>query len=166
MAVLVGMSTEVAGRKIQMDDTDVLLGRANNNTLAIDSASVSGEHCRLFCMDGKYYVEDLGSTNGTRLNGRKITTETQLKNKNLLQVGAVEFLYEDDSPEANEDLSLMDADVEINTEAAQAPDSFTNISPFSSKKKESIGIWYTVVILLCLAAAASIGFFGWTLLST
>jgi len=165
MAVLVGMSEDVQGRRVEMDGTDVSIGRASDNTISIDSGSVSGQHCRIFFMDGKYYAEDLGSTNGTRINGKKLTKETQLKNKNLIQVGAIEFLYEDDSAEAVEELSQLDTDIEISTDAALAPESFTNISPFSSKTRESIGMWYGVVIILCLLAAGSIGFFVWTMLS-
>ena len=51
----------------------IYLGRNVENTLCIRDLKVSGHHCRLFLYNGYLYVEDMGSSNGTRLKqGRKI----------------------------------------------------------------------------------------------
>lgn len=56
---------------------------------------------RIIKEDGIYYIEDLGSANGTYLNGELITDAIELKDKDLIDVGRVEFLFVDE--EVNDD---------------------------------------------------------------
>ncbi len=64
------------------DEGPIGVGRALTNTVIIEDTAASREHCRVSRdpSDGRYWVEDLGSRNGTRLNGRFVT-------KALLQAG-------------------------------------------------------------------------------
>ena len=165
MAVLIGMSEEVRGQRYELTELPLTLGRAPDNTIQLDTGSVSSHHCRIIEEDGHFAVEDLNSTNGTRINSRRIIHQA-LKHKNLVQVGAIEFLFEDEENANESDDSLLETDVEIDTAGAAAPQSFTNISPFNTRAKESKGAWYAVVTLLAAGALAGIGFFLWTLINT
>lgn len=66
------------------------LGRRSTNNVVISDNAVSGEHCRLTYSDGKVIVEDMGSTNGTILNGEKITV-SEIKNGDVLILGKTKY---------------------------------------------------------------------------
>ncbi len=62
------------------------IGRKSDNDFVIDSPKVSGRHCILYIEDGVVYVEDLGSTNGTKLNGSLVHEKKQLKTGDILVI--------------------------------------------------------------------------------
>jgi hypothetical protein len=72
----------------------VTVGRASTSSIVLDEATVSSTHARLTPRDQFYFVEDLGSTNGTYLNERAVT-EAQLKLDSRLRIGETVFRYEE-----------------------------------------------------------------------
>jgi hypothetical protein len=69
-------------------DREVTVGRGGGCALVLrDDTYVSQLHARLFQQNGEGYVEDLGSTNGTFVNGRQITGATRLKRGDRVQFG-------------------------------------------------------------------------------
>ena len=67
---------------------EVTVGRAGGCGVPIpDDTFVSQLHARVFRRDGDLYVEDLGSTNGTYLNQRKVTTVAAMRKGDKLQIG-------------------------------------------------------------------------------
>ena len=77
---------EARGRSYELGD-ELTLGRAGGCQVTIDDTYVSQLHARLFRREGQYYVEDLGSTNGTYLNRRKVTAPIAIRKGDRLQVG-------------------------------------------------------------------------------
>jgi hypothetical protein len=65
----------------------LVLGRAGNSDLAVDDVYVSDEHVEILPDDGGWSVRDLGSTNGTFLNGAKIARPTPLAVGDQLRLG-------------------------------------------------------------------------------
>lgn len=65
--------------------TDFTVGR--DGSLAIDDDFASGQHARFQTVRGLWYVEDLDSTNGTTLNGRRILSAQLLKKRDKIQIG-------------------------------------------------------------------------------
>jgi len=55
---------------------------------------VSGRHARVFRRDGSPYLEDLGSTNGTYVNGQPLAAERLLRPGDVVAVGSTELVYE------------------------------------------------------------------------
>jgi pSer/pThr/pTyr-binding forkhead associated (FHA) protein len=66
-------------------DTDFTVGR--DGALAIDDDFASGQHARFLTVRGLWYVEDLDSTNGTALNGRRIFSAQLLKKRDKVKIG-------------------------------------------------------------------------------
>jgi pSer/pThr/pTyr-binding forkhead associated (FHA) protein len=69
------------------------IGRAPTSSVVIDSGVVSTDHARITYRNRSLWVEDLGSHNGTYINGRKITGPTAVKPDDILQVGDVRFKF-------------------------------------------------------------------------
>ena len=74
------------GRTLDLGD-ELVIGRADKCHLVLDDTYVSQMHARIFAKDGGFRVEDLGSTNGTYLNRRRITSPTQLQRGDQLKIG-------------------------------------------------------------------------------
>ncbi|MGH8926979.1 MAG: FHA domain-containing protein, partial [Acidimicrobiia bacterium] len=64
-----------------------VLGRSDQSDVVLEDPYASEFHLRLVAQDGTLTVSDLGSTNGTYVNGRRITTPTNLRRGDALQVG-------------------------------------------------------------------------------
>jgi pSer/pThr/pTyr-binding forkhead associated (FHA) protein len=72
--------------------TEVTLGRADSCVIGLpDDTFASQLHSRVFVRDNEMWVEDLGSTNGTHLNGARISAPMQLSAGDRLQVGSTIF---------------------------------------------------------------------------
>jgi pSer/pThr/pTyr-binding forkhead associated (FHA) protein len=76
------------GRAFPLAD-ELTVGRAAGCHVTLDDTFVSQLHARVFRRDGAWYVEDLGSTNGTYLNRSKVSGPMAMKPGDRLQVGSV-----------------------------------------------------------------------------
>jgi len=63
----------LAGTRITLDGRPITIGRADDSTLVLDDDYASTRHARLVLRGADWYVEDLGSTNGTYLDRAKVT---------------------------------------------------------------------------------------------
>jgi len=75
------------GEVFYLEQAEVLLGRDLANDVAIGDPEVSRRHARFFMQDDDFFVEDLGSTNGTFLNGERISSPKQLRAGDLITFG-------------------------------------------------------------------------------
>ena len=73
------------GNKRHTFHTNFTAGR--EGTLAIDDDFASSQHCRFHTVRGVWYVEDVGSTNGTALNGRRIHGPQLLRKRDKITIG-------------------------------------------------------------------------------
>lgn len=87
------MVVEVPGKPpVELKPGEVLIGRSRHCALQIAEATVSRQHARLLVgPDGKVRLEDLGSSNGTFVNGERVTGTRDLANGDRLMVGEVEM---------------------------------------------------------------------------
>lgn len=68
----------LAGTRISLDSRPILIGRADDSTLVLDDDYASTRHARVSQQGEEWYVEDLGSTNGTYLDRAKVTGPTRV----------------------------------------------------------------------------------------
>jgi hypothetical protein len=66
----------LSGVSIDLADQQITMGRANDATLVLNDDYASTYHARIFPQDGQWFVEDLGSTNGTYLDRQKVARPT------------------------------------------------------------------------------------------
>lgn len=71
----------------------ITLGRGNDNQIILKDPYISKKHLKIVEDEGKFYLEDLNSSDGTYVNGERIMDVVELKNGDRIRVGQVEFLY-------------------------------------------------------------------------
>ena len=77
----------LAGTRIALTDQPVLLGRADSCTLVIDDDYASNQHARLSPHGSDWFLEDLGSTNGTYLDRTRVTTPVKVAAGTPIRIG-------------------------------------------------------------------------------
>lgn len=77
---------ETKGQTYELAD-ELTVGRAGGCQITLDDTYVSQLHARVFRRDGQLYVEDLGSTNGTYLNRKKVAAPIAIRRGDRLQIG-------------------------------------------------------------------------------
>lgn len=88
---LIVASGKSAGRAIAIKRNTLLIGRAEECDVRPLSEDVSRRHCAIHVGPADVWAEDLGSRNGTFVNGVKITAKTKLADGDLVRVGALEL---------------------------------------------------------------------------
>jgi len=75
------------GQVFPLDQDEVRLGRDLGNDITVNDPEVSRHHARFLERDGSVFLEDLGSTNGTFLNGERVTNPQQLRVGDVITLG-------------------------------------------------------------------------------
>jgi FHA domain len=81
----------LAGTTVSLTEVGVLLGRNPECTLVLDDDFASGRHARIFRRDTGWFVEDLGSTNGTFLGASRLTQPMPVQVGSTLRIGKTVF---------------------------------------------------------------------------
>jgi Nif-specific regulatory protein len=72
------------------------LGRAPSSTIVLKDDQCSREHAEISCADGRWRVRDLGSLNGTRVNGERLDAEWELSPRDEVHLGRTRLLFVED----------------------------------------------------------------------
>ncbi|HWO94105.1 MAG TPA: FHA domain-containing protein [Dehalococcoidia bacterium] len=75
------------------------LGRSAVNTLTLQDETVSARHAAVEYRDGRWWVHDLDSTNGTYVNRRRLAGTTELQPQDLLHIGRIAFQFAVETPQ-------------------------------------------------------------------
>lgn len=106
---------------IELTQGDMKVGRKSTNEVFIDNLAVSGEHANIFTIGDDSFVQDLGSTNGTFVNNKKITKH-HLKNGDVITVGKHTMVYFSENDTVSEEENTEDfARTVIINPSTQAP---------------------------------------------
>ena len=82
---------EKIGTEIALSGRQLTIGRAGDSDLIVDDEYTSTHHAKLVFINGEWLVQDLDSTNGTLLDGKKITTTTVVPLNTQVRVGQTSF---------------------------------------------------------------------------
>jgi pSer/pThr/pTyr-binding forkhead associated (FHA) protein len=91
LSLIVVTEGKSAGKAIPITLSQFLIGRDPQCNLRPASAMISKRHCAVMVKDGRAFVRDFDSTNGTFINNDRIQGERELKNDDTLKVGPLEF---------------------------------------------------------------------------
>ncbi len=172
MAYLLVNSGSDKGSRIDLPESEpAILGRSSERSnVVVNAESVSGRHASITRGEGCYIVKDLGSTNGTRLDGKIISEEKVFRGDNIGFGDLTVILLGDDVPKSPQSieppvedkpeptesaLEDMPSGMQISPRTTKAPT--VKILPASFKKKASHGkIWLVVISLSAILAAVLI----------
>lgn len=85
-----------AGKLYPLKGKEITIGRDTGNTISINDAEVSRKHAKLVVQESGYVIEDMGSTNGTFVNGQRVSTPLLLRGGEVIALGeGVVLLFEE-----------------------------------------------------------------------
>jgi pSer/pThr/pTyr-binding forkhead associated (FHA) protein len=151
------VTTEAAGKAShELSEELITIGRAPDNIIRIDDASVSSRHAQLQLTGDSYHLKDLGSTNGTRVNGESVT-EALLRLGDRIRFGKVEARFESDVVGETQPLPEVESIGAQPAAASVRPPDFANASPFQHRTKQKDPMR---TALFAAAAVAFVAFVG------
>ena len=106
------------GDPIPLKKDELIIGRRPTCDIRLDFENISGKHCVLKYHRGTWHVRDLGSTNGTTVDGQRISSEHGLLPDNELGIAGHYFRLDYDAAAPT---SLMDANMMLEEEMSEAP---------------------------------------------
>ena len=168
-----------------LDQDEVRLGRDLGNDITINDPEVSRHHARFLVRDESVFIEDLGSTNGTFLNGERITNPQQLRVGDTITFGdkiVMDFeklpLEEEETivadpadlepevsthePESFEPqpeevpIPMVETEVEPEIEPEAAVSPELPVSRPAKKKKDGLPTWLIILIIAIVVLACVI----------
>jgi len=81
------------GRELSFEQPELRIGRTPDNDVVLQDTGVSRRHVCILERMGRYYVQDMGSSNGTLVNDAPLTGERELANGDRLALGAAELVF-------------------------------------------------------------------------
>ena len=159
---LVVLSEQLRGQMFELNQDEITIGRSDERTICLKDATVSTLHCKVTRRDGKIFIADAGSTNGTKVNGNPLTEEYELQNGDIVRIGAFELLY--DSEDRTMTMSIQKTQTGIDINAASTTQTIKSVanSGFTERKQGSglsNKLMIIIVILLALIFLAILGLF-------
>lgn len=93
--MLMRLDGACAGELFSLENGSVVMGRGAECEIAVEDDGVSQRHASIFCSDGVWYVQDLGSSHGTLLNDRRVNDAQQLRDGAVVSLSpGVAFVFQ------------------------------------------------------------------------
>ena len=83
----------INGQRYELSGAPLVIGRGSDASVRLADKGISRRHLQISRQGGNYVATDLGSTNGTRLNGFPLKTPTVLQDGAVLQLGGARVLF-------------------------------------------------------------------------
>ncbi len=137
---IVMRSGPTPGKAFPLEKAETLIGRDLSNDVVINDPEISRRHSRIYIQNGSYVLEDLGSTNGTSVNGQRLIGPYSMRNGEVITLGErITFVFEAVQPGGAATLSASGPQSDLTAQpAAPAPVSPLSFSaPFNPAAYES-----------------------------
>ena len=150
------LSEIMRGKSFELNKDVFTIGRTEDNDICIPDGTLSSKHAELIKEGELYKVIDKGSTNGTRINGERIT-EANLRSSDILQVGGIEILFDsEDSSSKASNTTQTNINLEMDTNLGMKE--MQNINPINSTSTGNTGSggkkgFTAIIIVLTLVVA-------------
>lgn len=157
------LSEAMRGKTYELTRELYNIGRTSANHLCIPHPTISNHHCDLIKSGNNYIARDLNSTNGTRVNGIKIT-EQCLYNSDILQVGSIEILFDCEDSATTKSISTQTS-IDLEKSTGQFTTSvMSNIDPTRSattghSKSNKPKIFFTTTLVVLIITVLVLLFF-------
>lgn len=166
-----------------LDASEIIIGRDASNVIAINDAEVSRKHAKLNLQNSGYVIQDLGSTNGTFINGQRITGSQELKPGDTVTLGENIVLVFEAAFDPNATMVSSSqvpktvapvrkpAPAPAPTPAPASPPSTAPVEVFpgqvptsptpksAARTKKKFPVWLIIMIIFLLIICACVGFF-------
>lgn len=136
-----------AGKNIEITKDEILAGRSLDNDFVISDISVSRKHFKIVKENNRFIVNDLGSGNGIKVNGSKVTS-AELSDGDIISVGARQIKFEILNPELKQNQQRA----KRQTMPADYQDDNEEITP---KKGSSPLVWVVIALLIVIGGIAA-----------
>lgn len=168
------------GKRLPVRSPVVNIGRADYNDIVLPEASVSTSHAKLQRREGVWVISDLGSTNGTTVDGEAVSNEVPLSPGATIRFGEVAVLFEPmdtggDAPSGTKVMPRVEEPEQAVDDAARAAEREppavaprrttprqspkpTVVVAGSAKESEGVSIWAILTFLALAAGAAALVF--------
>jgi len=90
---LLDLTGEHVERVYELSDEQVIIGRRDDCAVCLSGNTISRRHAQIRHLEGQYFITDLGSTNGTLLNGEALVGEEQLRDRDEVGVGIYKLIF-------------------------------------------------------------------------
>jgi pSer/pThr/pTyr-binding forkhead associated (FHA) protein len=162
---LIFLSPPSEGESTRFESASIVLGRGPDADLRIDETHVSGTHAHLFMQEGQRFIEDLNSTNGTFVNGRRVKTRTALKPGDTIQLGTTVKLRFEPETEDFGGRTVVAAPEEMPDfePASQQPMPEQGISqpPYPQpQRKKKFPVWVVILLIGLVVVCLGVIFLG------
>jgi pSer/pThr/pTyr-binding forkhead associated (FHA) protein len=107
MAKLIMSLDNALIKEVPLDKDRVTIGRKSHNDIQIDNLAVSGEHAVIVTILNDSFLEDLGSTNGTLVNGNPVKKYI-LQNNDVVEIGKYKLKYVNEAPAGSQEVGVAD----------------------------------------------------------
>jgi pSer/pThr/pTyr-binding forkhead associated (FHA) protein len=152
MAYLQLESDDLQGQRYEIGADPVTIGRTEDNTIILDDTEVSSHHCQVLQEGELSKIEDLDSTNGTRLNDVPVR-QSLLQDGDVVTVGSFSFTYR--GGDASTEPSAVDSmEAALPEPVAQAK----SVPMFKPKPRTDL-VRFPVILLLVTCAASAAAFY-------
>ncbi|MDB6037634.1 MAG: rsbU 1 [Verrucomicrobiales bacterium] len=130
MALLIATGIVGAGQQFPIETEETIIGRSTGVPVKLEGSNISRRHARILCKGSSYLIEDLGSSNGTFVNDRRVNGPTPLTQNDVLRIGSYSFSFVIEDNQA--------ADLTIQRETVALPENTDLYRENSSQKLQAV----------------------------